>query len=423
MSRCKWNFSTLDELHKTANVSLKLAMINERSKRWGKVVDSYRKLLWMIDKDNLPQDYEPPASYSMLLYEIHAHLGVALQHVGEHRKAASQFTKAINIVSIPKGGCLAGCLTNSCLMTPLYARRAFANTRLGDMSGAMRDAEKTVVLDSRNPDVYCIRALVRGARDEDSLALKDVDHALRMNPNHVCALILRGAITRPLAERIEPESHSFLNLTDFTHPCMMDFYDRFLFTLSVPHTITDINLTPDKPSKKQILSNQDMYKSRSSRPSSAHSTCSSAFRCGTTSGPQNGMATRRRHDYGEAIRKHNSRPKTATEYLAMVDKQRKKAAEMQRAASASLGTSKSPSSGYRSNDSRQGGTTSVTESGRHTRTSATKIFHIETPTNYNIPVFQHINIKQAPRMYYRPWSGDKLPIAVVHHPKPKPAFY
>ncbi len=37
MSRCKWNFSTLDELHKTANVTLKFAMINERSKRWGKV--------------------------------------------------------------------------------------------------------------------------------------------------------------------------------------------------------------------------------------------------------------------------------------------------------------------------------------------------------------------------------------------------
>lgn len=70
---------------------------------------------------------------------------------------------------------------------------------------------------------------------------------------------------------------------------------------------------------------------------------------------------------------------------AMVDKQRKKAAEMQRAASASR-TSKTPSGGYRSNDSRQGGTTSVTDSGRRTQTSATKTFYIETPTNYNIPV-------------------------------------
>lgn len=31
-----------------------------------------------------------------------------------------------------QGGCLAGCVTNSCLMTPVYARRAFAYARLGE---------------------------------------------------------------------------------------------------------------------------------------------------------------------------------------------------------------------------------------------------------------------------------------------------
>ena len=30
-----------------------------------------------------------------------------------------------------QNGCLAGCLTNSCLMTPIYARRAFAHANLG----------------------------------------------------------------------------------------------------------------------------------------------------------------------------------------------------------------------------------------------------------------------------------------------------
>ena len=36
------------------------------------------------------------------MYELHYHLGVALQRLGQHRKAIAQFTKAIQSVSIPK---------------------------------------------------------------------------------------------------------------------------------------------------------------------------------------------------------------------------------------------------------------------------------------------------------------------------------
>ncbi|XP_070192618.1 uncharacterized protein [Littorina saxatilis] len=495
----KWLFKSLDEVHQSANTVMRFAMFNERSKRWPKVAESYKRLLWLVDITHFPKDYEPPTSYAVLMYELHYHLGVALQRLDQHRKAIVQFTKAIESVSIPKGGCLAGCVANSCLMTPILARRAYAYTKVGDLRSALRDAENSVVLDNQNPDVYCIRALVRGSRDEESKAAKDVDDGLKLNPSHVCALIIRGALHRTLsarktknllAEKLNPESQSFYTVTDFSHPCMLDFYDRFLFTLSVPHTITEINLTPDKPSPKQLHSNPDLCSRSPSRISSAHSSsaireASEPFRCGTPAPRDNKSAARRRKDYGEAVRKFMARPKTASDFLAQLEKERTKQSilESQRVSSAiySPQSRRISSAAYPSHISQQSpdhvtpsaspysrkssvtspGKTSLspnfllppaghqaaekqsersgsfstpkasfrlevetkTTSGRTTKTSATKTFTFETPSNYTIPVFQPLNIKDAPRMYYRPWRGDKLPVGDVPHPGPAPAFY
>ena len=47
--------------------------------------------------------------FGVLFYELHAHYGVALAHIGDHRKAVREFTFAIEAVSAPKvrgGGCL-----------------------------------------------------------------------------------------------------------------------------------------------------------------------------------------------------------------------------------------------------------------------------------------------------------------------------
>ena len=110
------------------------------------------------------------------MYESHYHLGVALQYMKEPRRAVTQFTKAIEAVEIPKvthhptntimylhdrtliilaflaqNGCMAGCMSNSCLMTPLYARRSYAYCQMDDLNKALVDAEKAVVLDNTNP--------------------------------------------------------------------------------------------------------------------------------------------------------------------------------------------------------------------------------------------------------------------------------
>ncbi|KAK7480941.1 hypothetical protein BaRGS_00027852 [Batillaria attramentaria] len=490
LQREKWSFRSLDEVHQAANVVFRFAMFNERSKRWPKVAEAYKRLLWLVDKSHLPKEYEPPSSYAILMYELHYHLAVALQRLGQHRKAITHFSKAIESVSIPKGGCLAGCVGNSCLMTPVLARRAFAYVKVGDMRSALRDAENAVVLDSKNPDVYCIRALVRGSRDEENLAVKDVDEGLKLNPSHVCALIIRGALSRTLrgvirwpnraaelvatiaprytypeyfspsmfgktdthgcgvyeAERLNPESQSYYTVTDFNHPHMLDFYDRFLFTLSVPHTITEINLTPDKPSKHQLDSNPELY-SRTSSRSGAYPIRppTEPFRCGTPASGDNKSAARRRRDYGEAVRKFMARPKTATEFLAQLERERAKRhalEQSQQRATSAVGpstrsspdgrtlttspfslkstlpspvlggkTSHSPTflspnqmpdkasdrTSFRSEGSSPKPSVRLdletkTQSGRTTRTSCTKAFTYETPTNYSIPVSEYKTI-------------------------------
>ncbi|XP_041349088.1 uncharacterized protein LOC121368424 [Gigantopelta aegis] len=317
----KWQFTNLCELHKSANETLRLAMIHERSKKWSKVAESYQKLLWMINIRHFPAEYEPPGTYNMLLYELHYHLGVALQHLGDGKRACQEYTKAIVAISISKGTCVADCVQSSCLMTPMHCRRAFAYCQIDKKNEALRDAERAVVLDSGNSDVFCVRALVRGSRDERALALKDTDLALKANPNHICAIMIRDALTRPPTEQGNMES--FHTVTSFNHPRIMEFFDRFFFSLNVPHSITDINLTPNKPNKNQI---ENPEYNRSSMSGSSNVKMSpKPFRCGTSYSTHSKLSTRRRLDYGEAVRKHVARPKTSMEYyLALVAKVRKR---------------------------------------------------------------------------------------------------
>ncbi|KAI8501745.1 hypothetical protein Bbelb_201570 [Branchiostoma belcheri] len=273
-------------IQEEAQITLKEAMRNERSKRWKRVVENYNHLLKLVCRRNLPEGYEPPASkHIMLLYELYYHLGLALQNLGRHREAIKQYTKAIKVVSIPKNGCLAGCHSNSCLMTPLFAKRAFAYAKW-DRKNALRDAEKAVVLDNVNPDVYCIRALTWMTFNEEKMAIQDLSTALKRNPRHACALILRGTIDRPMALEMNPHTNLYLDVKDFDSPKIIDFYNRFLFSLNVPHTVSTISLLTPSPDT-----------SRPARP---------PFRCGTPSRLQRSTESAvRRWQYGMAIRAHS----------------------------------------------------------------------------------------------------------------------
>ncbi|OWF54585.1 hypothetical protein KP79_PYT11151 [Mizuhopecten yessoensis] len=438
-----WKFKSMDEVNTAVNMALRTTMFNERCRRWEKVIGGYRHLFWMIDRKHFPEDYEPPTNFQMFMYEMYFHLAVAYQHIGKHKQAITELTNAIDIVSIPKNGCLAGCLTNSCLMTPVYARRAFANAKSGNMVSAMRDAEKTVVLDSINPDVYCIRALVYSTKTYEKHAKKDLELALRLNPTHSCSLMLLKSLNQPEIMRHGADPNSYMNVNSFAHPCVTEFFDKMLFGLSVPHTLTHVDLTPDKPSKTS-MENEAQNRTKDSRPSSSRSKVE-PFRCGTPVSEQNKSSLRRRKDYGAALQKHISRPKTSADFfgnllaISNFEKERRlKAVQdaIERRAASADGMSRvqTPSTKI-SRSTRVPQATKTTnfepqlkadkrnrENEEFESNNKKNAFIMNMPTSYTIPVFQSTNIKEAPRMYYKPWKGDRLPVVELIKRQTTPVF-
>ena len=52
---------------------------------------------------------------------------------------------------------------------------------------------------------------------------------------------------------INPDCHNFLHVTDFRNDDIEAYYNRLLFSLSVPHTISEIKLVSDENIAKANL--------------------------------------------------------------------------------------------------------------------------------------------------------------------------
>ncbi|XP_035675809.1 uncharacterized protein LOC118415362 isoform X2 [Branchiostoma floridae] len=424
-------------IQEEAQITLKEAMRNERSKRWKRVVENYTHLLKLVSRRNLPEGYEPPASkHIMLLYESYYHLGLALQNLGRHREAIKQYTKAIKVVSIPKNGCLAGCHSNSCLMTPLFAKRAFAYAKCWDRKNALRDAEKAVVLDNVNPDVYCIRALAWMTFNEEKMAIQDLSTALKRNPRHACALILRGTIDRPMALEMNPHTNLYLDVKDFESPKIIDFYNRFLFSLNVPHTVSSISLVSEAHSRKQT--HTTTHHSPQAGPGMAWSTGSvpaatqlsspdtppmdtrgptrPPFRCGTPSRLQRSADSAvRRWQYGMAIRAHSIQQAAdpiSGHIRALTGDRRSQSAHPLMAATIQP---VQPTTAQRR-------VKTATPFTKGATPMATGLAVPSGASEETIKVFEQVNLDNMPRMYYKPWKGDKLPMTETERRKTAPVF-
>ncbi|XP_078597544.1 uncharacterized protein LOC144873773 isoform X2 [Branchiostoma floridae x Branchiostoma japonicum] len=424
-------------IQEEAQITLKEAMRNERSKRWKRVVENYTHLLKLVSRRNLPEGYEPPASkHIMLLYESYYHLGLALQNLGRHREAIKQYTKAIKVVSIPKNGCLAGCHSNSCLMTPLFAKRAFAYAKCWDRKNALRDAEKAVVLDNVNPDVYCIRALAWMTFNEEKMAIQDLSTALKRNPRHACALILRGTIDRPMALEMNPHTNLYLDVKDFESPKIIDFYNRFLFSLNVPHTVSSISLVSEAHSRRQT--HTTTHHSPQAGPGMAWSTGSvpaatqlsspdtppmdtrghtrPPFRCGTPSRLQRSADSAvRRWQYGMAIRAHSIQQAAdpiSGHIRALTGDRRSQSAHPLMAATIQP---VQPTTAQRR-------VKTATPFTKGATPIATGLAVPSGASEETIKVFEQVNLDNMPRMYYKPWKGDKLPMTETERRKTAPVF-
>lgn len=183
-------------------------------------------------------------------------MGVAFQKLDQHLRALHEFTNAIESSHIPKFACQVGCATRSFYHTPVYARRAYANVKCGKIKEAIHDSNRAVALDTTNPDVYCIRALVWSSAKESRRALVDLNQSFKLNSSHICTLILRGSIINSLgavassdrnkdherAFKLCQDTRQFLDVLDFHSPKMPTFFDRFLWSLNAFHTVMVLNL-------------------------------------------------------------------------------------------------------------------------------------------------------------------------------------
>ncbi|CAD5117368.1 DgyrCDS6146 [Dimorphilus gyrociliatus] len=372
-------FSCLKDMERAINAALNQALIYERSSKWEKVVQSYRRLLRMLY--DIPIEIQPDFMKT-LLYECEYHLGVALQNGGEHLKSLKHFTNSIHAIFLPKNGCAAGCGANSCLITPLYARRATAYAKLNDIRSALKDAERAVVLDCCNPDVYCVRAMVHASKDEFSRSVRDINMALKYDSKHLCALMLKGALKKRnmmsdssddsehrLALNINPDASRFFNVCSFKHKDAMAFFEKFLYALGVPHTISKVQFDDDVALDfgKRRVQSADSYESpmKFQQPKPV---LIQPVRCGTFTDFRDGSEkTRRRYQYGEAVRQCTMKPKTAEQFLDMLEKA--------------------------------------------STVSSMKYSFGSTSSNRSvISAFERsVNLDDIPRMYSKPWSGDALP--------------
>ncbi|XP_078485654.1 uncharacterized protein LOC100175330 [Ciona intestinalis] len=497
----------LSKIQREANVLLKEATMDERSSRYNKVVEKYKKMLKSIHPSNLPASFMPTSSYNMLLYESYYHLGTALQNLGRYKESVHAFTNAMLSMNLRKNGCMAGCDSNTCFQTPVLAKRALAHAKTGDLKNAFRDIEKAVVLDARNPDLYCVRALLWSTRKENEKAIEDLDKALAINRCHVCALLLRGTVDQPFqlfgllegistnvkkdksvyhqeAIKINHDAAQFTDVGSVHSPKIIPFWNRFLWSLNVPRTVMHVDLTSAIISQyNNTIVMQEQPPAPQNRSTSATPLVSGhrnvtkdvtndvgapkPFRCGTPHKPSTAPATKtyRRLSYGEAIRTYSAKRQDTgvSEYIQrlVAHASRPTTAQSLKTEIPVIKISRPPScnSPARSISRRSSTHAAVPINHLHSptlypqanrRQSVISVSSCPIPYNrgnspsirrpslappserrrasiaagsshegaanfatlvHGIEVFNKVNVDEAPRMYYKPWGGDKLPVA------------
>ncbi|XP_074124376.1 uncharacterized protein LOC141543288 isoform X1 [Sminthopsis crassicaudata] len=246
----------LVHLQESGSKALRKAIACEQTKSWLKAVEYYTELLNIVNKVKFLKIFDTDLPFAQLLFETYYHLAVAYQNLNLHKKAIEQLTLAEEIASVPKNGCEVGSKYETFYHTPIFSRRAFSHVIRGKKKEALKDANKAINLDRLNPDVYCVRALVWNSYKETKRAIYDLNKGLRLNPYHACALILRGATVNSLNSNIKNDENRdhekaykicqksllFLDVTNFKNPKMAEFFEKFLWSLNVPHTVTSLNL-------------------------------------------------------------------------------------------------------------------------------------------------------------------------------------
>eukprot|EP00058_Branchiostoma_floridae_P006047 XP_002591535.1 hypothetical protein BRAFLDRAFT_92764 [Branchiostoma floridae] len=262
-----------------------------------------------------------------------------------------------------RNGCLAGCHSNSCLMTPLFAKRAFAYAK-------------------------CCNTGFKHSTEEKPSA--------RM--------------------RIDPEG--------------------FLFSLNVPHTVSSISLVSEAHSRRQThttthhspQAGSGMAWSTGSVPAATQLSSPDTppmdtrgptrppFRCGTPSRLQRSADSAvRRWQYGMAIRAHSIQQAAdpiSGHIRALTGDRRSQSAHPLMAATIQP---VQPTTAQRR-------VKTATPFTKGATPMATGLAVPSGASEETIKVFEQVNLDNMPRMYYKPWKGDKLPMTETERRKTAPVF-
>ncbi|XP_029472699.1 uncharacterized protein LOC115099285 isoform X1 [Rhinatrema bivittatum] len=395
------------------------AILCERAKSWKKVVEHYTKLLGLLSSKNLPENIQHEPYFRQLMYEIYYHLGIAFQNLNQHGKAVQQFTNAAETASIHKKGCAAGCRSRTCFHTPVLARRAYANVKCGSMKKAMEDAEMAIILDSFNPDVYCVRALVWSTMQNKTKAVVDLSHGLRLNSSHAGALVLRGALLKSLMGRnrspdvrirdhekvlkVHHDAYSFLDVEDFNSPKTEQFYNRFLWSLNIPHTVVNLNWLTESES---IFKPLDLPKRVCFKPAMPRNCGEAAphrrrkmepFHCGTLTTYPDGAGTERRLLYGKVLKEYAAKIKDNGISDRILRMTRKASARPDKSTACKLVHG-----------------SSVTRTAAASKTSLSgRMSHLKHEHQKQSGVSEAGYLMDAINIYHKPWRRNKLPAAEV----------
>ncbi|KAJ7377571.1 hypothetical protein OS493_028129 [Desmophyllum pertusum] len=180
------------------------AISSERQKSWNKAQANYEELLRLLYKTKWKKHLNKE-KLRLLLFECHFHCAVALQNLQNYQRALRHFRRAMEVVSWRKDECQAGCITGRVLHlhVPTLARMSCCHIHAGNISDALHSIDMAILLDFRNPDLFCVRSLVNFLLNRQEKALSDASFAIKLTPTHVCGWLLRGLFKKIKREETE----------------------------------------------------------------------------------------------------------------------------------------------------------------------------------------------------------------------------
>ncbi|XP_073228650.1 uncharacterized protein [Porites lutea] len=277
----------MEAVHK----SFLTAVSCERQKSWDKAVVRYEEVLSTIYKLKWNNSLNKE-KLRLLLFECHFHCAVALQNRQKYQRALRHFQRAMEVVSWRKDECQAGCITGRVLHlhVPTLARIACCLIHQGNLKEALANADKAILLDFRNPDLFCVRSLVNFLLKRQEKALLDASFAVKLNPSQVCGWLLRGLYkkterkegNRSKQERdldkaceVNPDAVMFVD-TDNLQAHFQSIFDRFLPSTRVSHSISvhDI-LDADRTARQASRVSPPTFMCGTAKPKRRMRTCPS----------------------------------------------------------------------------------------------------------------------------------------------------